>query len=85
MYLKKQGAALILKQVSFWKVSVVYFHAPHQLQPLDGQWDGEFCTAGNVCRKAFAFGLVHTFFKARLQMEEYNILGHMWLNMYLCE
>lgn len=32
--------------------------------------------------KCFAVGLVHTFFKQRPQMEEYNILGQMWLNMY---
>lgn len=33
--------------------------------------------------KSFAVGLVHTFFKQRLQMEEYNIVGQLWLNMYI--
>lgn len=72
------------KQVGFfWEAFVLY--ALHQLQLSSlCLWDGgksELLTVS--AEKSFAVGLVHTFFKQRLQMEEYNIVGQMWLNMYM--
>lgn len=72
----------IFKQVVFWEAFVLHFYALYQLQPcVCGM--GEFELLTTSAEKSFAVGLVHTFLKQRLQVEEYNSVGQMQLNMYV--
>jgi len=58
-------------------------HISYSHRPGSGM--GNSALLAMSAEKCFAFGLVHAFFKDRLQMEEYNILGQIRLNMYLCD